>query len=59
MKGEALGPAKAGPLSVEECRYVCGGRGVGEGEYPYSRREGAWDRRLMDGKPGKGITFEM
>jgi len=27
------------------------------GEYPYKR--GGRDGRLMDRKPGKGITFEM
>lgn len=27
--------------------------------HPYKRRGGGWDRRLMSGKPGKGITFEM
>jgi len=32
---------------------------VVEGEQPYRRKGGGWDRGLMDWKPGKGITFEM
>jgi len=29
------------------------------GEHPYRRRGKRWNRGLMSGKPGKGITFEM
>jgi len=32
---------------------------VGKGEDLYRRKRGQWDRGVMDGKPGKGITFEM
>jgi hypothetical protein len=31
---------------------------VGEHSYK-SRGKGAWDRGFVEGKPGKGITFEM
>jgi len=29
------------------------------GEPPYRRRGRGWDRELMFGKLGKGVTFEM
>jgi len=30
------------------------------GEHPHrSRERGKWDTGFVDGKPGKGITFEM
>jgi len=32
---------------------------TGEEEHPYRRRGGEWDRGLMSGKLGKGITLEM
>jgi len=48
------------PPSVGKC---LGGeaesRLIVEGEYPYRRRGGERDMGLMDGKPGKEITFEM
>ena len=53
MGGEALGPVKAQCPSVRECQdreagmdgLGSRGRGMGEG--------------VSEGKPGKGITFEM
>jgi len=57
MKGKALGPAKAGPPSVGECRSGEAGRGVyGEGEHLHKRRGGEWDRGFMVEKLGKGLT---
>ena len=42
---------------MPQCRGIPGqGRGsdlVGE------KVEGGWDRGFLEGKPGKGITFEM
>jgi len=32
---------------------------VGDGEHPYRRRRGGWDRQLMAQKPRKGIIFEI
>jgi hypothetical protein len=54
--GEALGPVKALCPSVGECQ----GQEVGVGGLE-SRREGKEDRRrgFSEGKPGKGISFEM
>jgi len=58
--GEALGPAKAGSPSVGECQ---GGRqkggSLGRGKTFIEEGGWRWDRGLMNGNPGKGITFEM
>jgi len=51
MEEKTLGPSKVGAPSVR-------GGGWG-GEQLYRRRERGRDNRLMDMKPGKGITFEM
>jgi len=62
LGGEALGPTKAGHSSVEECQGGEMGRQEGEmGRENTVLEEGGgrWDRGLMDGKPGKGIRFEM
>jgi hypothetical protein len=53
MGGEALGPVKALCLSIGECqdqewKWVGWGAGGGVG-----------DRRISEGKLGKGITFEL
>jgi hypothetical protein len=53
MGGEALGPVKALCPSIGECQdqeweWVGWGQGSGGG-----------DRGFLDGKLGKGITFEM
>ena len=54
VRGEALGPVKVLCPSIRECQGhevgvdVLESRGVGEG-----------DRVFLEGKPGKGITFEM
>jgi hypothetical protein len=29
------------------------------GEHPHRSRRGGWNRGLIEGKPGKEITFEM
>jgi hypothetical protein len=48
MGGEALGPVKVLCLSVGECQgQEVGGLGGGR------------NRSFSEGKPGKGITFEM
>jgi hypothetical protein len=58
MRGEALGPVKALSPSVGKCQ----GQEVGVG---WVGEQGKWggDRGLSEGKPegkpGKGITFEM
>jgi len=36
-----------------------GGEEGWRGEHPYRRRGGGWDRELISGKWGKGITFEV
>ena len=53
MGGEALGPEKAGCPSVGECQD----REAGVGGL-VSRGKGR-GRGTSEGKPGKGITFEM
>jgi hypothetical protein len=56
MGGEALGPGKALSPSIGECQD----RKVGVGSLvSRGRREGGGDRGFSEGKPGKGITFEM
>jgi hypothetical protein len=53
MEGEALGPVKAQCSNVEECQ-------VQEAEVGrLVNREWGGDRGFSEGKPGKGITFEM
>lgn len=32
---------------------------MGRGASSQKQEEGGWDRRLLEGKRGKGITFEM
>jgi hypothetical protein len=54
MGEEALGSVKALCPSLGECQS----REVGVGGL-MSRGEGEWYRGLSEGKPGKGITFEM
>jgi hypothetical protein len=60
MGGEALGPVKAQCTSVGECQgreaEVCGGWG-GWGNTLIE--EGGRHRGFSEGKPGKGITFEV
>jgi hypothetical protein len=51
--GEALGPVKVLCPSIGECQ----GLEVEVG-WLVSRRQGE-DRRFSEGKPGKGIPFEM
>ena len=50
MGGEALGPVKVLCSSVGECQ----GQEAGVGGLGGKR-----DRGFLEGKPGKGITFEM
>jgi len=60
VRGEALGPTKAGPSNVGECwgkwrkEWV-----IGWGNTLIEEGGGGWDRGFMNRKPGKGITFEM
>ena len=56
--GEALGPVKAQFPSVGEWQGGEVGVVIWEGEHPHKSREGKWDRG-PEGKPGKGLTFEM
>jgi hypothetical protein len=53
MGGEALGPVKTQCSSVGECQDREAGMGglVSGG--------GGWDSGFSEGKPRKGITFEM
>jgi hypothetical protein len=55
MRGEALGPEKAQGPSVREYqdREAAGVGGL------VSRGRGKWVRGFSEGKPQKGITFEM
>ena len=53
MGGEALGPVKALCPSIGECRTRNRSGWVGE------QREGGGNRGFLEGKLGKGITFEM
>jgi hypothetical protein len=55
MGGEALGPMKALSPSVGECQGGKFGVGGWEREHSYRSKE----RRVLEKKPGKGITFEM
>ena len=56
MGGEALGPMKALCLRVGECQ----GQEAGVGGLVSSGRvEGIGIGCFSEGKPGKGITFEM
>ena len=41
---------------MSQCRGMLGKAGVGGAP---SYRQRGWDRRLPEGRPGKGITFEM
>jgi hypothetical protein len=60
MGGEAFGPGKARFPSVGECEGGKVGLGGWVGENPHRIREnGGRDRGLVDGKQGRGITFEM
>jgi hypothetical protein len=56
MGGEALVPVKALSPRVGECQGQEAGVGwlVSRG-----KGEGGGDRAFLEGKPGKGITFEM
>jgi hypothetical protein len=54
MKGEALGPMKVLCSSIGDCQ----GQKVGVGGL-VSRGRGGRNRGFSEGKPGKGITFEM
>jgi hypothetical protein len=54
MGGVALGPVKVLCPSIGECQ----GQEVGVGGWGSRRRWGA-DRGFLEGKLGKGITFEM
>jgi hypothetical protein len=48
---------------MSQCRGIPRWRGrsglVGEGALLEKEGEGGWNRRFAEGKPGKGITFEM
>jgi len=61
IRGETLGPVKARCPSVGECHgREAGGSGSVGGEAPSWRHGlGGWDGGFMEGKLGKGITFEM
>jgi len=61
MGGEALGPTKAGPLRVGGCQRGEAERDgyLGRGNTIIKEGGEGWDRVLMEGKPGKGITFNM
>jgi hypothetical protein len=54
MGGRALGPEKALWPSVGKCQ----GQEAGVGRL-LSRGRGEGHRGVLEGKPGKGITFEM
>ena len=54
MGGEALGPVKVLCPSVGECQ----GQELGVGGLGNRGRRGG-DRGFLEGKLGKGITFEM
>jgi hypothetical protein len=54
MAGEILGPVKVLYPSVGKCQ----GQEVGMGGL-VEQGEGGGDREFSEGKPGKGITFEM
>jgi hypothetical protein len=54
MRAEALGPVKALCTPVEECQ----GQEARVGGL-VSRGRGEGDRGFLEGKPGKGIPFEM
>ena len=56
MGGEALGPVKVQCPSTRECLSQEVGLG---GLVSREREEGIEDRGFLEGKPGKGITFEM
>jgi hypothetical protein len=56
MGGEALGPVKVLYPIVGECQGQ--EKGVG-GLLSRGRGEGGGDRGCLEGKPGKGATFEM
>jgi hypothetical protein len=47
---------------MPQCRGITvqgGGSGWVGGEAPYRSRDWGWDREFLQGKYGKGITFEM
>jgi hypothetical protein len=52
MRGEALGPLKARSFSVGECQDQEAGVGG-------LMNRGVGDKEVLEGKLGKGITFEM
>ena len=62
MGGELLGPVEARCPSIEKCYGAdVGVGGWVEGEHPHrsrGEREGRRDR-FVEGKLGRGITFEM
>jgi hypothetical protein len=52
MGGEALGPVKVLCPSIGECQGQ-------EWEWVGLGARGGGNSRFLEGKPGKGITFEM
>jgi len=50
---------RRGPWSCEGLMPQCRGMPGQGGRSGQKQGEEEWDRRLPEGKPGKGITFEM
>jgi hypothetical protein len=60
MGGEALGPVEAWCPIVEECWGSEAGVGGWVGEHPHrGKGEGARHGEFAEGKPQRGISFEM
>jgi hypothetical protein len=60
MAGEDIGPVKASCRSLGECQGKEVGRCVwGWGNTLIEAGGGGWDRGFLEGKPEKGIKFEM
>jgi hypothetical protein len=59
MGGEDPGPVKARFLSVGECQASELEVGRFLGEHPHRSRARGMGWEFVEGKPGKGITFEM
>jgi hypothetical protein len=57
--GVDLSPVGVQCPSVGECQGRKTGEYVWVGKHPHRSRGGGWDRIFPEGRPGKGITFEM
>jgi hypothetical protein len=59
VKGMVLGPVEVRCPRIEECQGMKAGVGEWVGEHPHRGRGRGRRWGFPEGRPGKGITFEM